>query len=48
MITGDWLMKGFILFYALTTLVYAYEGNVPKALYFGGSVILSVGVLWMK
>ena len=46
--SGDLIMKGLIALYTVAALGYAYEGSWPKFLYFLGSVILSLGVLWMK
>jgi hypothetical protein len=46
--SGDTFMKILIGLYACASVAYAYEGNLPKFLYFFGSVILSAGVLWMK
>lgn len=46
--TGDLVMKVLIGLYTLAALTYAYEGSWPKFMYFLGSVIITVGVLWMK
>ena len=46
--TGDMFMKLMICLYAAASVAYAYEGNLPKFLYFSGSVVLSIGVLWMR
>jgi hypothetical protein len=46
--SGDLFLKGLIALYTVATFAYAYEGAWPKVLYFAGSVVLSVGVLWMK
>lgn len=45
---GDLLLKFLLLVYVLAAAAYACDGNVSKSLYFGGSAILSLGVLWMK
>ena len=46
--TGDLFLKALIGLYTVATFAYAYEGAWPKVLYFCGSVILSIGVLYMK
>ena len=45
---SNWFVIGLCVVYALSTFVYVYEGNWPKVLYFGGSAILTTGVLFMK
>lgn len=45
---GDYLFGLMIVLYAIATVAYGIEGNIPRLMYFGGSVILSLGVLWMK
>lgn len=42
---GDSLMYLLMVIYLLAAIAYAYEGNYPKAIYFIGAIILSVGVL---
>lgn len=45
---GDLLLKFLTVVYVLAAAAYACDGNMPKSLYFGGSAILSIGVIWMK
>jgi hypothetical protein len=40
-----WLL---LIQYAIAAVWFAIEGNRPKALYFLGSVVLTLGVLWME
>jgi len=40
------MMKGLILFYLVTAIVSAYEGNYPRALYWLSAGGITTGVLW--
>lgn len=42
------LLLGNLVWYVVLTLAFLLEGNVPKALYFGGAFILTVGVFLME
>lgn len=45
---GDRLMIGLACFYVLLALVFAYEHNWPKALYWLSALGITSAVLWMK
>lgn len=45
---GGWLLTVLIAEYVIIAVVYLVERDYPKALYFTGAIILSLGVLWMK
>ena len=44
--TSTVMMYGLIVFYLLTAMVSAWEGNWPRGLYWVGASIISVAVLW--
>ena len=43
---GDMLMKGLVVFYIILILVYLWERQWPKAMYWLGAAILNIGILW--
>ena len=44
---GNTLLKILVVEYIIIAVAYIVGGNYPKAVYFIGAVILSLGVLWM-
>ncbi len=46
--TAAWLLKALIAQYAVLAVWFLAEGNVAKALYWVGAMVLSTGVLMMK
>ncbi|MGB0911032.1 MAG: hypothetical protein ACPGYT_11775 [Nitrospirales bacterium] len=45
---GERLMYFLVCFYAVTSLVFLFEGNDTKATYWLGALIITSSVLWMK
>jgi len=45
---GDKFLIVLIIEYACLAIAYLWQKNYPKALYFTGAIILSLGVLWAK
>ena len=45
---GTWLMQFLVVFYVVTALVFAYEGNWAKMSYWIGAAIITSSVLVMK
>ena len=45
---GDWFTAALIAAYAVGAVLYVYELNGPKALYFFGAAVLTLGVLLME
>lgn len=43
--SGDWFAYTLLALYVIATAVYAIEGNWPKVAYFGGSAIITIGIL---
>ena len=48
MISGELLQKLLIAEYALIAIVYAFEGNIPKACYFVSAGAITLSVIFMK
>lgn len=42
---GDWFAWTLLAMYVIATLAYCCDGNWPKVLYFGGSAIITIGIL---
>jgi len=42
---GDYFAYTLLAMYCIATLCYAWDGNWPKVLYFGGSAIITIGIL---
>lgn len=42
---GDWFAITLLALYVIATLLYVYEGHWSKSLYFGGSAIITLGIL---
>lgn len=48
MISGAWLQKALLVQYIIIAIVYLFEGNKPKALYWISAGLLTISILWMK
>lgn len=46
--TGTLLMQGLIVVYVIVAVVFLWEGNYPKAVYWIGAAIITSSVLVMK
>jgi drug/metabolite transporter (DMT)-like permease len=47
-LTGSNLMVFLVVFYTFVCVVFLFEGNYPKALYWFGALTITGAVLWMK
>ena len=48
LINGTLLMQGLVVFYVVIAVVFAFEGNWPKVLYWISAGLITTSVLWMK
>ena len=48
MISGTLLMQGLIVAYVVIAVVFAFEGNWPKVLYWISAGLITTSVLLMK
>ena len=48
MIKGEFLQRILLVQYAIIMIVYGFEGNLAKALYWAGALIITLAVLAMK
>ena len=46
--TGDTLMVGLIVVYVVLAVIFAFEGNWPRVLYWVSAGLITTSVLWMK
>lgn len=42
---ADWFAYLLLAIYVMATLLYLYEGHWSKSLYFGGSAIITLGIM---
>jgi len=42
---ADYFAIGLLITYTIATTLYAYERNWPKVMYFGGSAIITLGII---
>ena len=48
MINGELLQKLLIFQYAIISVVYLYEGNYFKSMYWVGAIVITISILYMK
>jgi len=44
-VKADYFAIGLLIVYVIATLLYAREYNWPKVMYFGGSAIITLGII---
>ena len=42
---GDWFAITLLSLYVIATILYLWEGKWSKSLYFGGSAVITIGIL---